>query len=259
MQHLVNQLKEMGFSQKEARIYLASLELGEAAIQDIASRAGVSRASTYLVIEALKARGLVCLLEEGKKKLYCATPPSALEDLIEKESHVIEKKKKRLGKIMPMLFALMNAESERPHIQYLEGPEGIRTMREMFLEMDGEVLQMVPLEDAERIEPIKEGRDAHLEKMATAGMTSRALLIGDPESMKSLPVFPGSTIRMISKEEFPVHGEITVRGNTVFLYAFKDSLMAVVITNQQIADALRTLFELAWKGSKEYPEKSAQI
>ena len=56
---LKNGLKELGFSEKESEVYLAMLELGPAAVQDIAKKAGVNRSTTYVMIESLKRRGLI--------------------------------------------------------------------------------------------------------------------------------------------------------------------------------------------------------
>lgn len=42
---LENKLKELGLADKEARVYLASLELGSDTVQNIAKKSGVNRAT----------------------------------------------------------------------------------------------------------------------------------------------------------------------------------------------------------------------
>lgn len=58
---LIRNLTEFGLSDKEARIYLALLELEIATAFDTAKHAGINRSSTYVVLESLKKKGLVWL------------------------------------------------------------------------------------------------------------------------------------------------------------------------------------------------------
>ena len=72
---MLNELKKFGLSEKEARVYLAALELGQASVQDIAKKSAVNRATTYLMIESLEKRGLMYKLIKNKKKLFAADTP----------------------------------------------------------------------------------------------------------------------------------------------------------------------------------------
>ena len=64
------ELKKLNFSDKEARVYLALLELGEAPVQHISEKAKVNRATTYVVLEALQKRGVVTTIEKDKKVIF---------------------------------------------------------------------------------------------------------------------------------------------------------------------------------------------
>ena len=59
MSDLIQELGHLGLSEKEAAVYLASLELGPAPVQDISHKAKVNRATTYVMIESLMGRGLI--------------------------------------------------------------------------------------------------------------------------------------------------------------------------------------------------------
>ena len=60
---LYKNLIEAGFSEKEAKVYLALLELGEGNIAKITQKSGIKRATVYLEIEALKSKGYVSLVK----------------------------------------------------------------------------------------------------------------------------------------------------------------------------------------------------
>ena len=53
---LIEVLNKTGLHEKEAKVYLALLELGTADVSDIAAKAGVKRPTSYLVLDELKER-----------------------------------------------------------------------------------------------------------------------------------------------------------------------------------------------------------
>ena len=61
--------------------------------------------------------------------------------------------------------------------------------------------------------------------------------------------------RMLPPEKFPIHASIVVRKDYVFLFSYRSAILSVVIRSQEIADAFRALFNLAWDGAQGYPSK----
>ena len=76
---LETELKKLNFSDKEARVYLALLELGEAPVQKIAEKAKVNRATTYVILESLKKKTAARTIKKQKRKIkkgsYCFCQP----------------------------------------------------------------------------------------------------------------------------------------------------------------------------------------
>ncbi|MDZ4385041.1 MAG: helix-turn-helix domain-containing protein, partial [Candidatus Moranbacteria bacterium] len=75
---LEKDLQEIGLNEKEARVYLSALELGQSTVQDIAKKALVNRATTYFVIESLMKSGLMSSFQKGKKQYFVAADPDRL-------------------------------------------------------------------------------------------------------------------------------------------------------------------------------------
>ena len=122
-------LTDIGLSEKEARVYIAALELGSSPVQPIARKAKVARATTYVVLESLMARGLITKLHEGKKTLFVAESPRHLLQYVEMEEQRAHEKHVELDEILPELLAFMRAAEGKPVTRYFAGPEGVRTMR----------------------------------------------------------------------------------------------------------------------------------
>ena len=67
---LKNNLIELGLSEKEASVYLASLELGASSVQKISQQAKINRATTYVIIESLSKKGLMSTMEKAGKIFF---------------------------------------------------------------------------------------------------------------------------------------------------------------------------------------------
>src|SRR3989338_5448141 len=103
---LVKQLIEFGLSEKEAKIYLALLELEVATVTEVAETAGINRSSTYVVMEALKKKGLVSTSEDKKIQTYSAVSPEMLLEDAKNKAKRADAIKNNINDIVPELKAL---------------------------------------------------------------------------------------------------------------------------------------------------------
>src|SRR3989344_5326965 len=84
-------LKDWGLNDKEAKVYLATLQLGLSRVNDIAKKAGILRETTYFVLNSLIQRGLVgYVLKSGVKFFEAADPGKFISILKEKETKMKE-------------------------------------------------------------------------------------------------------------------------------------------------------------------------
>ncbi|MBI4713819.1 hypothetical protein HY771_01375 [Candidatus Uhrbacteria bacterium] len=255
MDELINELKHLGLSDKEASVYIASLELGPASVQDISHKAKINRATTYVMIEALSGRGLLSTFVKGKKRFYSPESPDRLISILRVQQKELEEKEKEFEKSLPLLLALYNSEGAKPQIRYLEGPEGLQSLRQTFEKLEGEFVQILNIDDARAIKELEEGRSRHISTLQQKKVPYRVLAVSSTTNLEDLQKVGEGEIRRIPLSEFPLHGEIVIRGNHVFLFSYRSAILAVVIVSREIADAARALFDLAWKGADEYPSR----
>ena len=114
-------LLDLGLSDKEARTYLAILELGSSPIKPIAQRSGVKRTSIYNFIDRLVGTGLITQTKVGRAIHYQAAPPTRLAELQRERLRAIEQG-------LPEFNVLFNTLSTNPRIHYFEGPEQIKNI-----------------------------------------------------------------------------------------------------------------------------------
>ena len=124
MAHLVNieeALGRIGIGDKRARFYLASLELGEAPVQKVADRAGISRTTAYDVLARLTRDGLVSRVEKGGRLHIAAEDPGRL-------LAVLDDRRRMLEGVLPELRSRYSRSATRPRIRFYEGRDGVNTV-----------------------------------------------------------------------------------------------------------------------------------
>ncbi len=70
--HLLQKTK---LTDKQARVYLATLQLGKSTLGEIATTAGLKRSITYVIIDTLVAGGYMSVNLGSGRKQYSATDP----------------------------------------------------------------------------------------------------------------------------------------------------------------------------------------
>lgn len=240
---LQKDLQGIGLSNKEAKAYLATLELGETTISRIARKSGINRTTTYLAVEALKEKGLISTIKKGGKSFFYAESPKKLE---EKE----REKLASLGEMMPELMSLANLIDKKPKIRYFEGMDGAREIyRDTLIYPGKEILAWVPSSYS--------GGDPnffkHFEQYISKRLQKRILvraIVSDSDMIRRYVSNDREQLRVskFSKsDKFNLKIEINVYGNDkVGILSFKDG-MGVIIESKDIHDSLKSIFEMQWE------------
>jgi sugar-specific transcriptional regulator TrmB len=243
------ELKKIGFSDKEAKVYLALLELGEDSVQNIGKKAKVNRATTYVILESLKKQGAVSTIEKGKKTLFVAENPTSLLRLLATEQDSLDNKEKDFRKILPELDAVFNITAERPRVRFFEGKEGmIPHLNDILTSGAKELLGVYPLDETRNIISDKESNYFFTER-TKRNISIRAIYTSAKGPKNSFET-PGER-RFVPKDKFPFSADITIYANRVSMTALRGKHITAIIENKEIADTMRLLFELAWRGAKK--------
>ena len=243
---MINQLKDIGLSENEAKVYMAMLELGPATVLEISAKAGVNRPTTYVQIESLKKMGLVSTQVKGKKQLFIAESPEQLEFVIEREKKAIEQKTDELQTVLPELINLFNLAGEKPQVRFLEGKEGLMKMQdELLRSKTKEVVGFTSTESVLRIFPdhvknyaprrVKKGIKS---KVIYTDARGQVLERNDEKMLREA--------KYVSPEKFPFKSDITIYDDNIAISALEGKVVGVIITHKELANSFRALFNLLW-------------
>lgn len=245
---LERELEKLGFSDKEAKVYLASLELGPHPVQDIARKAGVNRATTYVMIEGLTQRGLMTSFERGKKRLFSAEPPDRLLSIVRVKEQELREREREFSQVLPELRAILAASGERPRVRFFEGPEGLRAIREEILATDAKEMWLVTKAKLGASEFSTPEHEEYDRRLVAKGVVIYTLFTGNVAS-EELKSHPNWKFRKVPEDRFPFKGELSVFGNKLFTFTYGGKLVGAIIENTDIAETFRSTLRLAWEGA----------
>ncbi len=114
MHSFVTKLINSGLSEKEARVYYASLLLGPTSVLKLSQKAELKRATVYAVVDDLISKGLMSIDESQIKKVYLAEDPVNLQRVIEQSMHSV-------SEVIPSLTALYKKSGKERTIKTYEG------------------------------------------------------------------------------------------------------------------------------------------
>ena len=239
---LITRLENLGLNQKEAKVYLATLELGETTVLEIAKRSGLKRASLYPIIEDLVLQELIHKVIKGKKSKFIATDPEELEKIIRQRNRILEE-------TLPDLKALSFKQGRRkPRVRFYEGKEGIKIFCDDTLKDKKEIKAFSDVRKAyEVMGPLA---DEYVKERTELGIPIK-IIVRDDFWGKNHQKRDKSSLRetrLIPKEEFPFEMEVNIYGDKVSFISYnKQNLAVVIIESAEIARSMESIFSLSWK------------
>jgi len=246
------ELKKIGLSEKEAKIYLASLSRGPETAANLAKQANIVRPTAYVIIEGLVVKGLMSSITQDKKTLYTAESPEHILSLLHIQKSEIEEKEREFKKLLPGLETMMNAKGEKPKVRVFEGREGLKSVSEQVGKIKTkQIYSFIPLDDLYSVFPEKEMLEKISQRRITKKTKSKVFY-----TTKKGPVWQKSDKKLLREaiyvkpDKFPFEAGIDIYDDTIGIYTFKGKLMGVIIENKEMAETFKSIFKMCWEKYK---------
>lgn len=235
-------LIENGLTEREAKIYLTVLELGESTVLQIAKRTQLKRTTVYDVLEKLRSHGVVSVMRRKGSKYASALPPRVLVDRFKRSAEMAEG-------ILPQMIELAYSSPLRPRMRFYEGISGLKDiLREVshasdqtfgftdYARMPKELLEFI------RKEVVPERRRHHnFIRMIVPKNEMNAKMRADDERHYG-------EHRLLHFPEATDHVEILMFDKTkvAFLSFAQKELFGAVLDSSAIYRTLKNLFQVLW-------------
>ena len=237
-------LKQLGLDEKQAKVYLAALEFGPTTIIDLAAKSGVKRTTIHEFIDRMSEQGFIITTFSGKRKLYQAASPEALEQILEKQTQAVKK-------LLPDLKFLASKAPQAPKIRYYEGVEGIKQIYEDFLTAKEPIDYFGSIKDEVSVLG-KQYLSDWVKRRLKKGIRVNAIRIkskevpikewqGGKEYLRDLRFFP-----LDIKENFT---NMMIYDNKVAITSSAKESYGLIIESAELATSLKYIWQVVWKAS----------
>lgn len=250
---ILKKLQKIGFSYKEAKIYIHLIHLGSQPVSVIAHRANINRTTTYDIIASLIQKGLVSSTKKSGTTYFRAIDPRQLLAYLEREKieHYkrLEKQQHEIEEILPELLSLENPQSTKPKVTFYEGEKGMRQAYEDTLTSSEDILAFANAEEMHKGLPDFFPEYYHRRAIENkihikAIMPDNAMSIEranhDKEEKRESALIP--------KKTYEFTPEINIYDDKVLITSWKEK-MAIIIKSKEIADFHKKMHKLCWKAA----------
>lgn len=247
---MLTELKEIGLSDNEAKVYLAMLELGPASALAITAKAKINRPTAYAQIESLKKLGLATVKRKNSKTLFAPESPEKLDFLISKQRAEFEVRKEKLQQIMPELISAFHFTKEAPVVRYFEGEDGwlkvrreeLRTREKLFRSISSadEVIARSP--DSISKNPLERMKLGIRSRLIYTSKKGPILKKTDEKQMRESKYIPAKDLKI--NFDFLVFDDKVV-------FDMPHDVGYIIVQNKDIAESFKNLFEFIWNSIKD--------
>lgn len=244
---LINTLKNYWFSEKEAKVYLACLELWNAIVSSIARHSWEHRITTYSILKDLKKRWIASELTKNKVKYFSVIEPEQLLDLE-------EKKVEKLKQVMPELLAISNAFGNKPKVYFYDNTQWLIQIYEDLLTSTTEIKAFFWFSDIENKEFEKYAINEFLPKRVKKNLFAKVIL---PNTKWNIEY--KNLDKKYNRESILLDDKIFKMKNEINLYSWdkiaislfsKNETWWLIIKSKSLHDSLESIFDLVWSTNK---------
>lgn len=243
-------LEQFGLSEKKAKVYLASLEMGPATAAQIAQKAKINRATTYVEIESLMKIGMMSTFEQNKTTLFSAESPTSLKRLVAQKEEQLKAQLSSLDKLLPGLVQMHDYAGEKPKVRFFEGKEGLETIKDEILKTKDKKMEAIfSVDDLNQVFSDEE-REQYYKRRLAKKIQLKGLYARSKGPFKD--VAKSDELRIIPRDKFPITVDITIFSDRVALSSLKGKLVGVILESKEIATTFKSIFNLAWEAAEKY-------
>lgn len=249
--NITESLQNIGLNEKEAKVYVALLQLGRATAYSVAKHSGLKKPTTYVILEQLIKKGAAGKIPRENILRYVAVSPDEFFS-------VAEAKMSNAKQALPELKALTKGKEYKVTTTYYEGISGIEEMYKKTLKTtkNKEIVGFYARAQTNSPEMLKLWEDwtekREKEKFYLKGITTEDVKtiewLGNKVKNKDL-----LKLKFIPASEYNSAVSIEVYDNFVQIIS-SQYLQGILIDNPDIAATMRQIFEMVWKARLEKPQ-----
>jgi len=243
----IEALRKFGLSEKEAKVYLSLLGLGEALASEVAAKTNIARQLVYDLFERLIEFGLVSFVIKENKKYFKAASPEQLNSILKEKERAIDEAMPELKKIQSI------EEHKKPKIEVYEGIEGMKTILNDVLRSEkNELIVYGSSKSSFEVMPLF--MENWHNRRIKQKLKVRIIYNETKETIKRIKKFK-KTLKLMEVKFFPTEvlpptATLIYRDKIALTVWLKNEPYATLIESKELRQVYKEYFETIWKIAK---------
>ncbi|MDO8480221.1 MAG: helix-turn-helix domain-containing protein [Nanoarchaeota archaeon] len=244
----LSELRNIGLTEGELKIYGALLEHGEATRQELTKRSGISSSKIYEVANHLAAKGLISMVKKNDVLHFSAANPGRLESFLQKKEEELSKERDIVKNLLPTLQMRYLDASEEANVEVFYGWEGMETAFD-------DLANALGPKDKSEVFGASKGYDNQqadiffsrfYQKKRKKGFATKIIFNEDMRGSPRIDLFKQAPnqCRFLHQDTYT---EINTYKKVVLFVMLLKKPIVIRITSEEAANSFRTYFESLWK------------
>lgn len=242
-------LKLIGLSEREIIVYLACLKLGSATVNQISKEAGTFRTYTYDILKSLMEKGLVGSVMKRRAQYFEASDPDRIVE-------ILKEKEDQIKEVLPQLRQLKQTITKKPTVEFYEGLAGLKLIHDTILREKPEEIRVYGNPE-QHYEIMKFYLPRFVKERVKLGIKARVIIKDSKVGREWMKGKEKEELRQTKffSEQPKYFPSVTYMWNHKITYfTIEKKIIAVIIEDENIAEAQKVVFENMWKFSSRKPK-----
>jgi len=242
------ELRKLGLTEKEARVYLAVLKLGQTSVQAIAKKAQISRPTAYVIVKNLEDKELMTESKEKGKRYFVAQSPDHLLGILRRQKRELEEKEREFLRIIAALRAEYYSR-DRCEIKNYSGKAGLELLLDDFSTSQTKEIYVLAADN--KIWPAGQREKVYQRIKRRLGQIQVKEISKQPTE-SSLAYLERKSLA----KNLTFKGIIIIYDKLIILPSSKNGLL---VENKAIINLIKSLFLMVWQSGINYKNSSSDI
>ncbi len=243
-------LREVGFTLTEMLVVRKLLECSSLTLRELALKTGKSTGILDQAAKKLVQKKIVQKRSINDQPRYFLTSLDAIINFVRQGVSERREMLERKHQNFQEFITSIQVDTERPHMEYFDGPIGIAKAYESLLELREEFLTIAPCLCSTE-DPLKTIRERCINRRK-AYRTKQRVIAPDTALSRALQFRDGCEFRetrLVDGDDCPISFEKTIVGDTIACIDC-ETMHASFIRYPMLAKAEKHAFELLWKAAE---------
>lgn len=240
-------MKELGLTDREANLYVASIKMGPTPIKRLAEALQISRPNVYKIIKGLETHGLTNFSDKEKfSRSFIVEPPTTLLEKLREKREKLAEIDRNYTLNLPELLAKYNQGESDSKIRIYKGKSEFISIYKQSLEEEGaeilyygssnDFVQFVSLEAEEQWIKDRVKKGINIKVLSIPSGYIDKIIENDGRELRQT--------RLLETRDFS--SSFMLFGKKVVFWQ-PEAPLAIVIQDQFIYEMMKVIFEKAWE------------